>query len=76
MKHILISCHERQQARERLFSEAGTSNWKDLVNIRRGLQTAAMWMIYEGVLDHFSLARDEKQERERREAERRDLVRD
>jgi len=75
VKHILIFCYKRQQARERLFREAGTSNWKDLVNTRRGLKVAARWMIYEAVLDQFSLARDEEQERERRETEGRDLVR-
>jgi len=74
VKHILIFCHKRQQARERLFREAGTSNWKDLVNTRRGLQAAARWMIHEAVLDQFSLARDEEQERDRREAGGRELV--
>jgi len=74
VKHILIFCHMRQQARERLFREAGTSNWKDLVNTRRGLQAAARWMIHEAVLDQFSLARDEEQERDRREAGGRELV--
>ncbi|KXL45943.1 MAG: hypothetical protein FE78DRAFT_89981, partial [Acidomyces sp. 'richmondensis'] len=29
------------QARERLFREVGTSNWKDLANTRRGLTAAA-----------------------------------
>jgi len=68
VKHILIFCCKRQQARERLFREAGTSKWKELVNTRRGLNAAARWMIHEAVLDQFSLARDEEQERDRREA--------
>lgn len=68
MKHILIFCYERRQARERLFRETVTSNWKDLANTRRGLKAAAKWMIYEGVLDQFSLAKDEEQERVRRES--------
>jgi len=75
VKHILIFCHERQQARERMFREAGTSNWKDLENTRRGLKAAARWMIHEAVLDQFSLARVEEQERERRDGEGTDLVR-
>jgi len=45
------------------------------VNTRRGLKAAARWMIHEAVLDQISLARDEEQERERRETEGRDLVR-
>lgn len=75
VKHILILCHEKQQGRERMIREAGTSNWKDLVNTRRGLKAAARWMIHEAVLDQFSLARDEEQERERGEREETDLGR-
>jgi hypothetical protein len=75
VKHILIFCPEKQEARERLLREAGTSNWKDLANTKRGLTAAARWMIQEAVLDQFSLARDEEQERERRETDGRDLVR-
>jgi len=75
VKHILIFCPERQQARERLFREAGTSNWKDLARSRRGLTAAARWMIQEAVLDQFSLAKDEEQEREGRETDGRELVR-
>jgi len=75
VKHILIFCPARQQARERLFREAGTSNWKDLANTRRGLTAAARWMIQEAVLDQFSLAKDEEQKREGRETDGRDLVR-
>jgi len=40
VKHILIFCYERQQAREIMFREAGTLNWKDVVNTRRGLKAA------------------------------------
>ncbi|KXL46793.1 hypothetical protein M433DRAFT_149353, partial [Acidomyces richmondensis BFW] len=72
VKHILMFCPKRQQARERLFREAGTSNWKDLASSRRGLTAAARWMIQEAVLDHFSLAKDEEQEREGRH--RRELI--
>jgi len=61
--------------REKLFKEAGTSNWKDVVNTRRCLKAAARWMILEAVLHQFSLARDEDQERERRDTERGDPVR-
>ncbi len=60
VKHILIFCPARQQARKRLFREAGTSNWKDLANTRRGLTAAARWMIQEAVLEQFSLAKDEE----------------
>jgi len=45
------------------------------VNTRRGLKAAAKWMIHEAVLDQFSLARDEEQERDRRAARARELVR-
>ncbi len=45
VKHILIFCSERLQARERLFREVGTSNWKDLAQSKRGLTAAARWMI-------------------------------
>jgi len=72
VKHILIFCPKRQQARARLFREAGTSNWKDLAKTKRGLKAAAKWMINEGILDQFSLARDEEQERDRRETEGRE----
>jgi hypothetical protein len=74
VKHILIFCSERLQARERLFREAGTSNWKDLAQSKRGLTAAARWMIQEAVLDQFSLAKDEEQEREGRETDGRGLV--
>jgi hypothetical protein len=72
VKHILIFCPERQHARERLFREAGTSNWKDLANTKRGLTAVARWMIQEAVLEQFSLAKDEEKEREGRGTDGRD----
>ncbi|KYG40003.1 hypothetical protein M433DRAFT_161037, partial [Acidomyces richmondensis BFW] len=41
VKHVLIFYPKRQEARERLFREVGTSNWKDLASSRRGLIAAA-----------------------------------
>ncbi len=70
-----IYCPKRQQARQRLFRDAGTSNWKVVASSRRGLTAAAGWMIKEAVLDQFSLAKDEEQEREGRETDGRELVR-
>ncbi|KXL43020.1 hypothetical protein M433DRAFT_156292 [Acidomyces richmondensis BFW] len=67
--------YRARTARERLFREAGTSNWKDLATSRRGLTQAARWMIQEAVLAQFSLANDEEQEREGRETDGRELVR-
>ncbi|KXL44049.1 hypothetical protein M433DRAFT_149076 [Acidomyces richmondensis BFW] len=75
VKHILIFCLERQEARERLFREAGTSNWKDLASPRRGLTAAARWMSQEAILAQFSLAKDEEQESGGRGTDGRELVR-
>ena len=60
VKHILVFCPERMEARMRLFQEAGTSNWKDLTQTKRGLSAATKWMIQEAVLDQFSLAKEEE----------------
>ena len=68
-KHVCISCPERQRNRQALFAAAGSSNWKDLTNTKRGLLATARWLIQEGVLDQFSLAKGEELQRIQEEEE-------
>jgi hypothetical protein len=66
LKHVMIFCPERQGSRQQLFRATG-SDWKALTQTKRGLNAATTWMIQESVLDQFSLAKEEEEERERRE---------
>jgi hypothetical protein len=65
LKHIMLFCPERQESRRRLTQTVG-SDWKTITQTRRGLNAATRWMIQESVLDRFSLAREEEEERERK----------
>jgi hypothetical protein len=61
----MLFCPERQESRRRLTQTAG-SDWKTITQTRRGLNAATRGMIQESVLDQFSLAREEEEERERK----------
>jgi hypothetical protein len=66
LKHVMIFCPERQGLRQQLFRATG-SDWKAITQTKRGLNAATKWMIQESVLEQFSLAREEEEEREGRE---------
>lgn len=66
-KHICMFCPIYQEGRNALFAAAGSNNWKDLTQTRRGLLATTRWLIQEGVLDQFSLAKEEEVQRLRKE---------
>jgi hypothetical protein len=66
LRHVMIFCPERQESRRQLFQAVG-SDWKAITQTKRGLTAATKWMIQESVLEQFSLARGEENERESRE---------
>ena len=66
LKHICIFCPELQRNRYQLFLTAGSNSWEEISSTKRGLLATARWLIREGVLEQFSLAREEEKEREER----------
>jgi hypothetical protein len=50
LKHVMLFCLERQEPRRRLIQAVG-SDWKTIIQTRRGLNAATKWMIQDSVLD-------------------------
>ena len=64
-KHTVLFCPLLQERRGQMILEAGTGDWGEITTSRRGLGAVSQWLIQEGVLDQFSLAKEERRERGR-----------
>jgi hypothetical protein len=54
-KHILMFCPTYADTRPRLFEQAGSQNYSEIVATARGARTAAIWMQQTELLPQFSL---------------------
>ena len=52
-KHIIIFCPNHAATRNRLYEEAGTRHYKEILATKRGLRAVAGWIMREGLLHQF-----------------------
>ena len=57
-KHIIVFCPNHAATRNRLYEEAGTRHYKEMLATKRGLRAVAGWVMREGLLHQFSLAKE------------------
>ena len=58
-KHVVMFCPNHASTRHRLFREAGTQRYREILSTERGLRAVARWVMREGLLGQFSLAREQ-----------------
>jgi hypothetical protein len=58
-KHIAMFCPDRQEHRQRLFQEAGTTDFQEMVSTKQGAKAIAKWFIQTNLLTQFSLAKEQ-----------------
>ena len=58
-KHIIIFCPNHAHNRRSLYEAAGTSRYQELMSTGKGLRAVARWVINEGLLSQFALAKEQ-----------------
>lgn len=64
-KHIIVFCPDHMATRDKLYEEAGTQQYLEMLSTRRGLRAVARWMMRESLLCQFLLAREQMDRAER-----------
>ena len=58
-KHIIIFCPNHALNRRSLYEAAGTGRYREIMSTRKGLRALARWVMSEGLLLQFSLAKEQ-----------------
>ena len=58
-KHVIVFCPHHARNRRRLFEAAGTDRWQEVLSTGKGLRAVARWVMDEGLLAQFSLAKEQ-----------------
>ena len=58
-KHVIVFCPNHALTRNRLYEEAGTQQYQEMLSTRKGLRAVARWVMREGLLHQFSLAKEQ-----------------
>ena len=58
-KHVIMFCPDRAQHRYRLYEAAGTNRYEQLMSTGKGLRAVARWVMSEGLLGQFLLAKEQ-----------------
>lgn len=69
LKHVIIFCPGHVLARGRLFEEAGTRQYSEMLSKEKSLKVVARWAMREGLLHQFSLAKEQMDRAEKGAAE-------
>ena len=67
--HVTAFCPDHEVTRDKLYEEARTRQYLEMLSTRRGLRAVARWMMGEGLLHQFSLTREQIDRAERGAAE-------
>ena len=59
VKHIIIFCQNHTHNRQKLYKEAGTDRYQEILSTREGLRAVARGVMKEGLLAQFSLAKEQ-----------------
>ena len=58
-KHVIIFYPNHARNRHSLYEAAGTSQYRELMSTGKGLRVVARWVVSEGLLSQFSLAKEQ-----------------
>lgn len=59
VKHVLLFCSMHSEIRPSLIREAGTTDFNQILGTIQGAKAAARWLVRSGILNQFSLAREQ-----------------
>ena len=67
-KYVIMFCPNHASTRHRLFREVGTQRYQEILSTEKGLRAVARWVMREGLLGQFSLARGQLDRAEKAES--------
>ena len=59
VRHVLLFCPRLENKRQTLLEKSGTADLREMLTTPRGAKAAARWLISIGLLEQFSLAREQ-----------------
>ena len=68
-KHIIIRCSKYSPERSRVFTQAGTQDYMQMISTAKGLEAVTKWMIKARMLEQFSRAAELLNENEDKQDE-------
>ena len=68
-KHVIMFCPNHAATRNRPYEEAGTRHYMKMLATKRGLRAVAEWVMREGLLHQFLLAKEHAEWAENRKRE-------